>query len=273
MNSSALRNGVKLVVADMAGTLTDYGSSAPAAAFVELFNGHDIEATDAEARVPMGLQKRDHVETMLKMTSIADQWIAKLGHPWTEAELDELYAEFIGIQISILPYYNELIPGIQEAIKTIKSQDIAVAGTTGYDKEMMNIVVNGMADQGVVLDAAVCAEDVANGRPAPWMIFRAMEATQTSPPCNILKIGDTLPDIKAGVRAGVWSIGVTDTGNMAGFNKANWDALSESNRDSCREKATEEMKDAGAHYVLKSVADLPSLITEIDERIVAGEKP
>jgi phosphonoacetaldehyde hydrolase len=273
MNSTTLRNGVQLVVADMAGTLTDYGSSAPAAAFVELFNRHDIKATDAEARVPMGLQKREHVETMLKMTSIADQWIAKLGHPWTESELDELYAEFIGIQLSILPDYNELIPGIQEAIATIKNQGIAVAGTTGYDNEMMRIVVNGMADLGVVLDAAVCAEDVANGRPAPWMIFRAMEATQTSPPCNVIKIGDTLPDIEAGVRAGVWSIGVTDTGNMAGCNKSSWDALLESEQNSCRAKATEEMKNAGAHYLLKSVADLPSLIAKIDDRITAGEKP
>lgn len=273
MNSSAPRNGVQLVVADMAGTLTDYGSSAPAAAFVELFKRHDIAATDAEARVPMGLQKRDHVETMLKMTSISDQWTAKLGHPWTEDELDELYAEFIGIQISILPNYNDLIPGIPEAISAINSRDIAVAGTTGYDKEMMSIVVNGMAAQGVTLDAAVCAEDVANGRPAPWMIFRAMEATQTSPPSKVIKIGDTLPDIEAGVRAGAWSIGVTDTGNMAGCNKAGWDALSRSNQDSCREKATEEMKSAGAHYVLKGVADLPSLITEIDDRIIGGDKP
>ena len=78
----------------------------------------------------------------------------------------------------------------------------------------MAIVVAGMADQGVTLNASVCAEDVANGRPAPWMIFRAMEATQTSPPHSVIKIGDTLPDVVAGVRAGVWSIGVTDTGKI-----------------------------------------------------------
>lgn len=273
MNSSPLQNGVRLVVADMAGTLTDYGSSAPAAAFVELFRRHNIVATAAEARVPMGLQKRDHVETMLKMTSISDQWKAKSGHPWTEAELDELYSEFIEIQISILPDYNELIPGVQEAIETIRSRNIAVAGTTGYDKEMMSIVVNGMADQNLVLDVAVCAADVANGRPAPWMIFRAMEATRTSPPYRVIKIGDTLPDVEAGVRAGVWSIGVTDTGNMAGCNKIGWDILSDSEQHSIREKATEEMKKAGAHYVLKSVAELQSLIAVIDDRITAGEKP
>jgi phosphonoacetaldehyde hydrolase len=251
----------------------DYGSSAPAAAFVELFKRHDITATDAEARVPMGLQKRDHVETMLKMDSIADQWAAIAGHPWSEADLDALYADFIGIQLGVLPDYTDLIPGILEAITTIQEHGIAVAGTTGYDTEMMAIVVAGMADQGVKLDAAICATDVAAGRPAPWMIFRAMEATQCSPPHTVVKIGDTLPDVEAGARAGVWSIGVTDTGNMAGCNKPTWDALSESEQDSRRNKGTAEMNDSGAHYVLASVAELPSIIEKIDQRILAGEKP
>jgi phosphonoacetaldehyde hydrolase len=273
MISSSSRKGVRLVVADMAGTLTDFGSSAPAAAFVELFRRHDITATDAEARVPMGLQKRDHVETMLNMPTITSQWETIKGKPWTEADLDALYNEFIPIQVSVLPTYNQLIPGIREAVATIQSRGIAVAGTTGYNKEMMNIVVAGVAEQGVEMDAAVCAEDVANGRPAPWMIFRAMEATQTSPPSTVVKIGDTLPDIEAGVRAGAWSIGVTDTGNMAGCDKPSWEALSEANQKAIREKATTEMNDVGAHYVLPSVADLPALIDEIDQRILAGEKP
>ena len=271
LNSSP--NGVALVVADMAGTLTDYGSSAPAAAFVELFRRHDITATDAEARVPMGLQKRDHVETMLKMPSIAGQWESMAGQPWAEEDLDELYTEFISIQLSVLPDYNELIPGIRDAVSAIQDRGAQVAGTTGYDNAMMSIVVNGMSEQGVNLDTAVCAEDVSGGRPAPWMIFRAMEATQTSPPCSVVKIGDTLPDIEAGVRAGVWSIGVTETGNMAGCDKASWDALSDSDRKSRCEQAEKDMKHLGAHYVLRSVADLPDLLDEIDERVRVGEKP
>lgn len=257
----------------MAGTVCDYGSSAPAAAFVELFRRHDITATDAEARVPMGLQKRDHVETMLNMATIGEQWESKTGSAWNEDDLDSLYREFIAIQIGVLPDYGELIPGIREAVASMRSLGIAIAGTTGYDNEMMGIVVAAMAEQGVELDAAVCAADVASGRPAPWMIFRAMEATQISPPASVVKIGDTLPDIEAGVRAGVWSVGVTDTGNMAGCDKATWDGLSESEREEIRETGTEEMKRAGAHYVLASVADLPSLIEEIDRRVLAGEKP
>ena len=53
---------IKLVVADMAGTIVDYGSCAPAGVFVELFKRHKIDVTYQQAREPMGLQKRDHIK-------------------------------------------------------------------------------------------------------------------------------------------------------------------------------------------------------------------
>lgn len=264
---------IGLVVADMAGTMADFGSSAPAAAFVELFRRHEITATDAEAREPMGLQKRDHVEAMLSMESIAGQWQQKHGTPWTDKDVDALYAEFIPLQLSVLPHHSTLIPGVKEAITAIQNHDVRVAGTTGYNREMMDVVVSGMRDQGLHLDAAICAEDVASGRPAPWMIFRAMEAVAVSPPCNVVKIGDTLPDIESGVRAGVWSIGVTDTGNMTGCDQKTWDALDDAEREERRELAAEDMTDAGAHYVLASVAQLPPLLDEINDRLRRGERP
>lgn len=264
---------IALVVADMAGTMTDFGSSAPASAFVELFRRHDITATDAEARVPMGLQKRDHVEAMLRMNSLAAQWREKHDADWTQSDVDALYAEFIPLQVSVLPQYNTLIPGVREAIAAIRNHGVAVAGTTGYNREMMTIVVDGMREQGLLLDAAVCAEDVASGRPAPWMIFRAMEMTNVSPPQCVIKIGDTLPDIEAGVRAGAWSIGVTDTGNMAGCDQPTWDTLDDVEKAARREDAEDDMKDTGAHFILPSLAKLPALIDDINARLMRGERP
>ena len=265
--------GIRLVVTDMAGTVTDYGSCAPAAAFVTLFERHGVHATEADARGPMGMQKRDHVEAMLNTPSIAAQWEEKHGAPWTEDDLDKLYAEFIPLQISVLPDFNILIPGAAEVVRELRESGIAVAGTTGYDSEMMSIVAEGMTNQGLNLDAKVCAEDVLSGRPAPWMIFRSMERTDVCPPSTVVKVGDTIPDVIAGRRAGVWSVGVTDTGNMIGMNKEKWDALSPPDQQTIRESAISEMNDAGAHYVLPSISELPTLITEIDKRIAKGDTP
>ena len=58
-------------------------------------------------------------------------------------------------------------------------------------------------------DAVVCNDDVARGRPAPDMIFRAMEWTGRDSVDRIAVVGDTISDLQAAENAGVrWSIGV-----------------------------------------------------------------
>ena len=65
---------IKGVIFDWAGTIVDFGSLAPMGAFVELFSRHDIDITIAEARVPMGLPKIDHILALGQMPSVASAW-------------------------------------------------------------------------------------------------------------------------------------------------------------------------------------------------------
>ena len=64
MNDSAPR--IRLVIFDLAGTTIDFGSRAPAGVFVEVFAREGVTVADAEARVPMGMHKRDHIREMLR---------------------------------------------------------------------------------------------------------------------------------------------------------------------------------------------------------------
>ena len=71
------------------------------------------------------------------------------------------------------------------------------------------------------MDAVVCGDDVAEGRPAPYMIFRAMELTRTASVHHVANVGDTTLDLLAGHHAGVrWNIGVLsgahDAARLAG---------------------------------------------------------
>jgi phosphoglycolate phosphatase-like HAD superfamily hydrolase len=52
------------------------------------------------------------------------------------------------------------------------------------------------------LDAVVCTEDVPQGRPAPYMIFRAMEATGVTNVAQVLTAGDATRDLESGTNAG-----------------------------------------------------------------------
>jgi phosphoglycolate phosphatase-like HAD superfamily hydrolase len=55
----------------------------------------------------------------------------------------------------------------------------------------------------------VCGDDVSQGRPAPYLIFRAMEATGARSVHQVAVVGDTTRDLQAGHNAGVrWNIGV-----------------------------------------------------------------
>lgn len=52
----------------------------------------------------------------------------------------------------------------------------------------------------------VYASEVPQGRPAPYMIFRAMEATRVLSVSSVLVAGDTIVDLE--VAAAGWRIGV-----------------------------------------------------------------
>ena len=98
------------------------------------------------------------------------------------------------------------------SVERSRKADASLALELGVD-----IGIEGLAEQDFVPDAAVCAADVPAGRPAPWMIYRAMELLGVYPPQAVVAIGDTIADIEAGLNAGVWAMGVTRTGNMLGL--------------------------------------------------------
>ncbi|NCX98438.1 MAG: phosphonoacetaldehyde hydrolase [Planctomycetia bacterium] len=257
---------IRLVVADLAGTTVDFGSSAPTGVFVALFQRHGVTVTETEARGPMGTAKRDHIAALAALPTVAAAWRAAHGAGFTESDLDRLYAEFIPLQLEVLPDYGDLVPGTATAVSALRAMGVSVAVTSGYDTAMMKIVLDGAARQGFVPDAAVCASDVAAGRPAPWMIYRAMEACGVWPPAAVVAVGDTIADIEAAVNAGVRAVGVTATGNMLGLSRAAHDALPAAERAERLAVAAERMRAAGADAVIASVADLPDLLPKLASR-------
>lgn len=177
-----------------------------------------------------------------------------------------MYEQFIPLQIACLPDFSEVIDGVVETVGVLNFRNIQVAATTGYNREMMAIVLEKAAEQGFVPQAALCAGDVPCGRPAPWMIFHLMEQLNVFPGSAVVKIGDTLADIEAGLNAGVWTVGVTVTGNLMGLNRAEYEALSEAEQLDRKTEALEQYQRAGAHEVIDSFADLPEALACIERR-------
>jgi phosphonoacetaldehyde hydrolase len=272
--ASFYRGPLKLVVFDWAGTTVDHGCFAPVAPFQEIFRKRGVDLSVAEAREPMGLGKRDHITALLAMPEVAQRWKLAQRRMPTDDELDRMFAdEFAPRQLEVIPDCCELVPGLLDAIARLRKRGLKIGATTGYFQEAEVLVVAAAKRQGYEPDAHFSAGDVPAGRPAPWMVYRNMEALAVYPPAAVVKVGDTVPDIEEGRNAGVWSIGVAATGSDTGLSARQLASLAIADCNARVGFARDKLKAAGAHYVIDSVADLPELLPEIESRLEAGEGP
>lgn len=267
------RGPIKLVVFDWAGTTVDHGCMAPAGAFQELFRRHGINATTAEARGPMGMHKRDHIATMLAMPSLAAQWVEKHGAAATEDDIERLFQEFIPMQLDALPPYCKLIPGVAEVAPELRARNIKIGGTTGYNDAMMKLCADAAALEGYAPDLSIAGNMVPAGRPAPWMAVKVAMELNIYPFEAVVKVGDTVTDIEEGLNAGMWTIGITRTGNEVGLSLQEADTMHPEQLDSLVQKAESKLLQAGAHYVADGVSAILPILDDISERLARGERP
>ena len=264
---------LQLIIFDWAGTTIDHGSCAPAGAFIEGFRRHGIDVTQAQARGPMGMGKREHIKTMTEMPSIAAHWQEVHGRPVSEADIDEMYAEFVPVLMEVLPDYCTLIPGVIETVAALRELGCKIGSTTGYFTEAMELCAAEAAKQGYVPDSSMAATQVAAGRPAPWLIFATMARLDVYPVEAVVKVGDTVPDIEAGLNAGAWTVGMAGVGNSVGLNEAELNGLPRAERDARLTGARQSLAQAGAHYVIDKPAALIAVVDDINVRLARGEKP
>jgi phosphonoacetaldehyde hydrolase len=266
-------SGLRGVILDWAGTIADFGSCAPADAFTQLFARRGVPITSAEARAPMGVGKRDHIRAIARADAVSVRWVERHGRPCTDHDVEEMYAEFVPLQLAAIAARAALIPGAREAVAAFRERGLAVGSTTGYSREMADELAGRARAQGLEIETIVTASDVAQGRPAPWMALQAARRMEVYPMRAIVKIGDTLADIAEGANAGMWTIAVAATGNEVGLGERELAALPQDERAARVAASRARLLAAGAHLVVDGVADVPGVLGELEARLVAGERP
>lgn len=252
---------IKGVIFDWAGTTVDFGCFAPVEVFLTVFEEADIAVTYAEAREPMGMSKIDHIRTMLQMPRIQQAWQTKYGEASTEEDVNRLYASFEGLLMEGLAHYTTPIPHVLDAIETLRANGLKIGSTTGYTKEMMVVVQQGAKEKGYVPDFVATADDVGGkGRPYPYVIFENMKQLGLASVEEVVKVGDTVSDIKEGLHAGVTSVGVIVGSSEMGLSEAEYNALSAEEQQVAIEETRKKFEAAGAHYTIETMQQLPGLI-------------
>lgn len=267
------RGPLQAVIFDWAGTIVDYGSRAPAMVFVETFQQFDVEISLAEARAPMGMAKKDHIRAITRLPGMAERWQDVHGRPPTENDVTEMYNIFIPLQLEALADYAELIPGTLETVAALRDMGLKIGTNTGYNREMVDILLAGAREQGFEPDSTVCTSEVPAGRPEPWMSLLNAQQMRVYPMTAIVKIDDTLPGIEEGLNAGMWTIGVIKTGNELGLSEAELDTLPSDELQARLASAHQRMQQAGAHYVVEGVWQVPYVLNQINQQLASGEIP
>jgi len=75
------------------------------------------------------------------------------------------------------------------------------------------------------------------------------------------------------LNAGMWTIGLAETGNEMGLTEAQIDELDPEIRKAKLARACRRMRQAGAHYVVNGISDVSPVLDEINVRLAAGERP
>ena len=238
---------IKLVIFDLAGTLCDPGPRSSVMAFAEVFRRSGIEVSAEIIRRFLGRDKRDHLRCLLETPDVCQQFEKAHGRRPTTDDVEPLFLQFRPVLEELLFDHSGLIPGAAEAVEQLRERGVKIAADSGYFRSALDIVVEELRKQRLELDVCMASDEVAQGRPAPWMIYRIMEQTGVYPPAAVAKVGDTELDMAEALNAGAWAVGVAETGN-GGY---------------------ETLMGAGADYAVSSVADLPGVIDQIEKQLSA----
>jgi phosphonoacetaldehyde hydrolase len=264
----APHGGVQALILDWAGTTVDFGSLAPVRTLQQVFERFHLDVPEEHIRRDMGRPKRDHIARVLSIPDVQEEWRGRYGSAPDNTAVDKVYAEFIPLQLACLAEYSSVIPGVAPAIERTRERGLKIGSNTGYTREMLDLLVERAAADGYRPDCSVSPEDVGSGRPQPFMIFEIAVRLKVYPLAAIVKAGDTPSDIQEGLNAGVWSVGVARTGNMIGLPQTQLEGMPSEERQRLLNDAHGRLAAAGAHFVIDSVAEIDSVLDEIDQLLL-----
>lgn len=202
---------------DMAGT-TVRDNNEVLHCFAEACRQEGIAAAEKRLNALMGVSKLEVFQLL---------WREQLGEKTAVETIAEKSQQSFQTFRGILENYYRANPvepteGALEIFDWLHERDIKIALNTGFYRTVTNIILNKLGwlaglnaeyvgGVGSVINFSVTSDEVPQGRPAPFMIQKAMAVFGIEDPKQVVKIGDTPVDLEEGRRAGcALSLAVTN---------------------------------------------------------------
>ena len=220
--------GFRLIVLDVGGTiLEDRGDVVEA--LQSALAQRDIIVSAADIGPWRGAAKRAVIQHFVDQRS-------KSNEADRQTLAREIYKSFVE---RVSEAYKAVPPiaGAEEAIRKLRENDYLVAASTGFDREIVMPIFRRLGWERYFA-AIVTSDDVSQGRPAPYLIFHAMETARVNSVAEVMAVGDTPLDLRAASNAGVRGL----VGVLSGAGTA------------------EQLRREPHTHLLTSVAKLPAIL-------------
>lgn len=195
---------IKLVVFDMAGTTVEDKDNVHEA-LINGFKKCNYTIDREDANTVMGIPKPVAIRTLLErkfqVIDNLEESVSKIH----QAFVDEMIS-FYKTDPSVKPTKNA-----EATFAALRQKGILVGIDTGFSRDIADAIFDRLKwKENKLIDLSVTSDEVAQGRPFPDMIYKAMEITGISTADEVAKVGDTVFDLKEGSSAGCkYVIGIT----------------------------------------------------------------
>jgi phosphonatase-like hydrolase len=208
---------IQLVIFDMAGT-TVKDQNEVQHCFFQAAANTGLQATPERITAMMGWSKQRVFQTL---------WQEQIGqqHPDYAVKVEASFAVFK--QVLENHYKTQSVEpttGCLDLFSWLKAEGIKIGLNTGFYREVTDIILSRLGwDRGLDADYVGSSDSVIQvsvtpseiygneGRPAPFMIQKAMYRLGVTDSKQVITVGDTPSDIEAGINAGcLLSLGVTN---------------------------------------------------------------
>ena len=235
----------ELVVFDIAGTTVFDGDAVATCLRQALEHAAGVSFGRDELNAYMGIAKPVAIRALLEK---------QRGARVDEGRVATIYRDF---EVRMLRHYQSgpdvrEVNGAAGVFRELREAGVKVALDTGFGRAITDDVLARLGwTVPDVIDATVTSDDVAAGRPAPDMVFRAMQLTGVREAARVVKVGDTPSDLHEGTNAGCGMVvGVTSGSHTA-----------------------DELRPHPHTVLIDSITDLPRLVVSpAPSRFAAGRR-
>ena len=223
---------IDFAIFDIAGTTVE-DKDFVASAFQKAFYSCGLEVTEAEVNPLMGYAKPAAIQMLLQRKEVE----------FDEAMINKIHHDFVDDMMDFYQFspYVKAMPDTEDVFFYLKEHGVKIALNTGFSREIAEIIVGRFQwmERGLV-DDFICSDEVQKGRPFRYMIDELRTRNKIGNDAIIMKVGDTVADVREGKNAGCQYVIAVTTGAAT----------------------REELQEHFPTHIISSLSEIPKLLSQ-----------